>query len=52
MERDDARRLATAQIHLSCARIAGLANSLAEAHRFGVPEGTHDMLFAKPWRRA
>lgn len=34
-----------AGVHLACGRIAGVARSIAEAHRFGVPEGPH----LRPW---
>ena len=32
-------------MHLACGRIAGGARSIAEAHRFGVPEGPHHRLW-------
>ena len=34
-----------AQVHLACGRIVGAARAIAEAHRFGVPEGDHE----RPW---
>ena len=40
--------LGSAQVHLACGRIAGEARSVAEAHRFGVPEGRHE----RPWTAA
>lgn len=39
------RDLGLAQVHLACGRIIGGARAIAEAYRFGVPEGRHD----KPW---
>lgn len=37
--------LALTQLHLACGRIASGARAIAEAHHFGVPEGTHDELW-------
>ena len=33
------------KVHLACGRIAGLAQAIAEAHRFGEAEGPHE----RPW---
>ena len=41
--RSDAK--ASAQLHLVCGRIVGSARAIAQAHRFGVPEGPHE----QPW---
>lgn len=37
--------LDVSRVHLACRRIAGLAHAIAEAHRFGRPQGPH----ARPW---
>ena len=37
--------LALTQLRLACGRIAGEARAIAEAHRFGVPEGPHAELW-------
>ncbi len=39
------RGRALARAHLACGRIAGGARAIAEAHRFGVPEGPHERLW-------
>ena len=36
---------ASAQLHLACGRVLGSARAIAQAHRFGVPEGPH----RHPW---
>ena len=36
---------ASTQLHLACGRIVGSARAIAQAHRFGVPEGPHK----QPW---
>lgn len=33
------------QVHLACGRIAGVAQAIAEVHRFGQAEGPHE----RPW---
>lgn len=42
---DGRRSRAAARVHLACGRVAGGAKAIAEAHRFGVPEGPHDALW-------
>ena len=37
--------LPSEQLHLACGRIVGVARAIAEAHRFGVPEGPHNELW-------
>jgi len=44
--------LASTQLHLACGRIASGARAVAEAHRFGVPEGPHDELWTAEYHRA
>lgn len=41
--------LTLTQLHLACGRIAGGARAIAEAHRFGVPEGSHDELWTSEY---
>lgn len=41
--------LALTQLHLACGRIASGARAIAEAHRFGVPEGPHDELWTSEY---
>ena len=43
--------LAMTQLRLACGRIASGARAIAEAHRFGVPEGPHDELWAAAYHR-
>lgn len=43
--------LALTQLHLACGRIASGARAIAEAHRFGVPEGSHDELWTAEYHR-
>ena len=38
--------LELAQVYLACGRIASGARAIAEAHRFGVPEGPHHSLWS------
>ena len=45
MRSGDPRGRAVSRLRLACGRIAGGARCIAEAHRFGVVEGSHD----KPW---
>lgn len=42
---EDLPRLDVTQVHLACGRIAGVAQAIVEAHRFGKPEGPHE----RPW---
>lgn len=42
---DGRRSRVAARVHLACGRVAGGASAIAEAHRFGVPEGPHDALW-------
>ena len=39
-------------MHLACGRIAGGARAIAEAHRFGVPEGPHHRLWEMEYHAA
>lgn len=43
--------LVSTQLHLACGRIASGARAVAEAHRFGVPEGPHDELWTAEYHR-
>ena len=46
---DGQRSRAAARVHLACGRIAGGARAIAEAHRFGVPEGPHERLWTEEY---
>lgn len=48
MARSDESSLDPAQLSLACGRISGSARAIAEAHRFGVAEGSHQ----HPWTAA
>lgn len=45
MSGGEAQGHGAARLHLACGRIVNGAEAIAEAHRFGAPEGPHD----RPW---